>query len=186
MKDDPYKKVAESFLGAQNKPSHPHNDFPSLDVLELHMVADGFPGVKREQSAQWVLNTIVSGIRRQGEPAYAKGSCMYRTNVVTATVEKGDQVPEGTALTKVLKCAAGQLIPDSMYSSQFESRPINDIGLDRVWSTIGVHRHLKLIGALQRIHDDNANLHVGNNDMFLKSFNIGAEAVAVASGLTPN
>lgn len=55
---------------------------------------------------QEIFDTVVRALRKQGQPSAVPGHCLYRS------------VKEG----KVLKCAAGHLIPDEEYDPSWEGK----------------------------------------------------------------
>lgn len=95
---------------------------------------------------QVTYDTVVEHLRKQGCKAYDKSapvlSCVYRTI-------------DGR------KCAAGCLIPDSLYQEEFEGMPVTiftDNGIEEA-SLAGeciasLGHDLKLVRKLQRIHDN--------------------------------
>ncbi len=87
-----------------------------------------------QATAQEVFDQITQHLLKQGKAARSDtGACRYRV-----------ETQEG-----VLRCAAGCLIADDEYTSEFE---------DNAWHSLVVDRevpneHVTLIKALQRIHD---------------------------------
>jgi hypothetical protein len=111
-------------------------------------------------TGQEVFDYVVSKIFGQGEPAFdnERGICCYRL---------GD-----------LKCAAGHLIPDSMYSLHLESFDwLKLVALKRVPDA-----HCQLIKQLQSTHDTVAINFSG--ELFLKKFDYWCGDLARDNNLT--
>lgn len=88
-----------------------------------------------QATAQEVFDQIATHLLKQNQRAFkpGDGSCMYCT-------------PSG------LKCAAGCLISDDEYTSEFEGN--NWVDLAAKDQRLVPDNHLDLIFALQRIHDN--------------------------------
>ncbi len=91
-----------------------------------------------------IFDTVVKGILKQGKPSILKGYCKYRG-------------PDNT------KCAAGLLISDDDYSSEFEEKAAwcnpeygsykdSELIVQRFFESKGLNA--RFINRLQIIHDD--------------------------------
>jgi hypothetical protein len=110
---------------------------------------------------QEIFDTIVTGLARQGEPAYSADQyrCFYR-------LKKGD---------RVLKCAAGMLIPDSRYSNDYEDMSLEDV-LDAFFPRLA--EHLGFITAMQGAHD-----RAAQHDLPMKVMGVAFQALGTSYGL---
>lgn len=88
-------------------------------------------------TAQEVFEKVTRHLLEQNEVAFKNGRCEYRT-----VTDNG----------RVLKCAAGCLIPDEMYSETFEGKAAYQ--LESLWDSLGIAEHTDLILSLQDdVHD---------------------------------
>ena len=96
---------------------------------------------------QEIFNKVYTHLLTQKEKAIDKGKCKYR-------LQKED---------KILRCAAGCLIPDDKYNSDFEgfsfyfiSKPQNEKQekFAKVQKELGLFQESKFIGLLQLVHDN--------------------------------
>jgi hypothetical protein len=110
--------------------------------------------------AQELYDYIVEAIVKQGRPSVGDNDrCLYRG-------------PDG------LKCAAGHVIPDSMYSELMENRSILDLsGFGKAPKSL-VH-HAELISRLQDAHD------AASSGKFLDAFLSTVSRVAEDHDLKP-
>jgi len=84
--------------------------------------------------AQELFNYIVEAIVKQGRPSVGDNDrCLYRG-------------PDG------LKCAAGHVIPDSMYSEAMENQGIVGVAEANLLP-VSLSTHIDLITRLQYLHD---------------------------------
>lgn len=87
-----------------------------------------------------LLDTVEDFLIKQGEPAQDGGCCFYKT-------------PEG------LKCGVGCLIPEELYSEDYEYRSVNTEDLSPVVSYIASayelpeNTTLKVLYDIQKFHD---------------------------------
>lgn len=66
----------------------------------------------KKLTPQESFDIIVAGVIAQGAPAFKNGKCFYRLEVRT---EEGSMD---------LKCAVGQIIPDTDYREEMENKPV--------------------------------------------------------------
>jgi len=113
--------------------------------------------------AQELYDYIVEAIVKQGRPSVGDNDrCLYRG-------------PDG------LKCAAGHVIPDSMYSPvRIEDKSVDTLRRDGKLSE-SLIPHAALIYYLQRAHDGTSNM--GGD--FLNAFLSDAKHTAVEFNLKP-
>jgi hypothetical protein len=113
--------------------------------------------------AQELYDYIVKAIVKQGRPSVGDNDrCLYRG-------------PDG------LKCAAGHVIPDSMYSPvRMEDKSVDTLRRDGKLSE-SLIPHAALIYYLQRAHDGTSNMRGDFLDAFLSD----AKQMAVKFNLKP-
>lgn len=81
---------------------------------------------------QKIFNKVWIALNTQGQPSLGKGQCCYRGQ-------------DG------LKCAAGHLIPDELYTPGLEN--LSSLALGPIWKDTGVLKHIEFIRELQIAHD---------------------------------
>ena len=93
---------------------------------------------------QEIFNTVVAHLKAQGKKCAVGEACRYRL----------DEVIEGVGTGRVLKCAAGALLPDNLYDPKMEGV---SFGYDAVKPELfGVQgdAQRELVYELQQVHDD--------------------------------
>lgn len=83
-----------------------------------------------------VFTKIVNHLRKQNTKSSNKrGDCLYRG-------------PNG------LKCAAGCLIPDELYTKSLEGNNVYDLRFQKIWDVLGYsERTISMVSDMQYIHD---------------------------------
>lgn len=117
---------------------------------------------------QGLLDEIVTKIVAQGKPAYSKTevACYYRM--------PGDPS---------CRCAAGHLIPDSVYEPTMENKTIT--GIASQYHTVmprNIERNIYFISVMQEAHDG-AAAQSDDDTGFLKLFLEVAKSIAAARRL---
>lgn len=121
--------------------------------------------------AQEVFDFAVGKVIEQGVPAMYARECVYRASYGR-------------------KCAFGHLIPDSLYTDEFENLSAVTILAKQAHPhyssalAASLGRHSFLIEEMQRAHDRAAKYTQGAD--FVNNFRHRAEAVAKGHGLTFN
>ena len=115
--------------------------------------------------AQELYDFVVAAIVKQGRPSVGDNDrCLYRG-------------PDG------LKCAAGHVIPDSVYSPvEMENQDISGLCSQRLLPK-SLIRHAALLSSLQVCHDGPAS---SNDFIFIKAFCHNANVVAKKYNLKPH
>ena len=127
--------------------------------------------------AQELYDFVVAAVVKQGRPSVGDNDrCLYRG-------------PDG------LKCAAGHVIPDGVYSPvEMENQDISGLCSQRLLPK-SLIRHAALLSSLQVCHDEPASsslqvCHDGaaslNDFIFIKAFCDNANAVAKKYNLKPH
>ena len=114
--------------------------------------------------AQELYDFVVAAIVKQGRPSVGDNDrCLYRG-------------PDG------LKCAAGHVIPDGVYSPvEMENQDISGLCSQRLLPK-SLIRHAALLNSLQRCHDAPASI---NYFPFIKEFCHNANVIAKEYNLKP-
>jgi hypothetical protein len=111
-------------------------------------------------SDQDLFNFVLLKITEQGEPSYEDDKCLYR-------MIKSD----GT----VLKCGAGQLIPDEVYDPSMEGKAAFVIS----YFQLNLRKQIHLISDMQSAHDRAARNCLNFEDKpFIELFNDYMKEVA--------
>lgn len=95
---------------------------------------------------QEMFDTIYNGLWEQNEPSKYNDICLYRSH---------------NSDNKILKCAAGQIIPDNEYRNTWEHclidiTDLNDLNsiTQYFWNKFEHSvEHMKLLDTLQQLHD---------------------------------
>lgn len=120
-------------------------------------------------SAQELFNKAVGGIIAQGDFAYEEDiGCLYRTSTGKS-------------------CAAGQIIPDEIYSPDFENLSIGCVcAVSSEIATI-IGENLALVSALQGAHDTAAKLGQTDFQMifFIKECQTVANKYQLSADILP-
>ena len=114
--------------------------------------------------AQELYDFVVAAVVKQGRPSVGDNDrCLYRG-------------PGG------LKCAAGHVIPDGVYSPvEMENQDISGLCSQRLLPK-SLIRHAALLSSLQGCHDGPASV---NDFVFIKAFCYNANVVAKKYNLKP-
>lgn len=131
----------------------------------IREIAAGIPAAQSTPlsltpTAQEIFDKVLNHLRTQGKAAVDdEGTCAYRGEGGTS-------------------CAVGCLIPDALYSSEFENKAVAADVFKKTLEALGLTGHIKLLRSLQSAHD--GSLHDGS----VGRWEVSMESIAEANNLT--